>query len=231
MKKNLILLHGALGSAARFNELIPLLETHFNVITFHFEGHGGRPANGPYSIARFTENVLEAMAARSLEKAAIFGYSMGGYVALNLALHHPGKVEKIITLGTKFNWTKETADRETRMLQPEKMKEKIPAFVAHLKAAHQPLPWKEVVTKTAGMMRDLGNGACLKTKDLQNIPHPVLISIGEQDTMVTLEESEAAALALPHGALHIFGGFPHPLEKTDHQALADLIIKFISKSP
>ena len=53
---------------------------------------------------------------------------MGGYVALQLANKHPKYVQKIITLGTKFAWDKETAAKEVKMLNPEKIEEKIPAF-------------------------------------------------------------------------------------------------------
>ena len=116
--KNLILLHGALGSKTQFSELKTLLDNDFNVITFNFEGHDGRAATQEYSIALFTENTLRILEEHQIDKAGFFGYSMGGYVALNLALKHPGKVDKIMTLGTKFNWTAEAAAKETRMLDP-----------------------------------------------------------------------------------------------------------------
>ena len=47
------------------------------------------------------------------------GHSMGGYVALKLALKRPELVDRIITLGTKFNWTPEVAAKEVKMLNPD----------------------------------------------------------------------------------------------------------------
>ena len=43
---------------------------------------------------------------------------MGGYVALHLALHHPERVQRIVTLGTKFRWDPVTAEREAARLDP-----------------------------------------------------------------------------------------------------------------
>lgn len=226
MKKDLLLLHGALGSADQFTGLKTLLENDFNIITFNFEGHGGRPANRDYSIALFTENVLQILEEHHLKKIDIFGYSMGGYVALDLALKCPGKVNRIMTLGTKFHWTPEAAAKETRMLNPEKMEEKIPTFTAALREMHQPLDWKEVVTNTAEMMTGLGNGNRLETDDLTYIKHPVLIGLGSEDTMVTLEESERTAAYLPNGRLMEIEGFQHPLEKVDKAVLAEHIRTF-----
>jgi pimeloyl-ACP methyl ester carboxylesterase len=51
---------------------------------------------------------------------------MGGYVALKTAVLHPGRIEAIVTLGTKFHWDPENASNEVRMLNPEKIEEKVP---------------------------------------------------------------------------------------------------------
>ena len=110
---NLILLHGALGSEKQLHALKNEL-TNFNIYTLNFEGHGGRTINGSYSIDRFVQNVLDFMFANQLQNASFFGYSMGGYVALKLAAYHPEKVESIVTLGTKFNWTPEIAAAEVK---------------------------------------------------------------------------------------------------------------------
>ena len=230
MKKNLLLLHGALGSVAQFNELKPLLENDFNVITFNFEGHGGRITHTPYSISHFAGNVLEVITAQQLETTHLFGYSMGGYVALELALNQPDKVERIVTLGTKFNWTAKTAAQEAKMLNPAKMEEKIPKFVAKLQATHHPLDWKHVVERTAEMMIGLGNGDRLEPEDLQKIPHPVLIGIGVQDVMVTIEESEQAANTLPNGSCVLINNVQHPIEKVDKSILAKIIVEFLNKN-
>ncbi|MEM9686742.1 MAG: alpha/beta hydrolase [Bacteroidota bacterium] len=230
MKKNLILLHGALGSKAQFRELETLLKNDFNTITFNFEGHGGRATTKKYTIELFAKNTVQILEEHAVEKTAVFGYSMGGYVALHLALKHPEKVSKIVTLGTKFNWTKETAAKEIKMLDPDTIMEKVPQFAVRLAELHHPLSWRSVVENTAQMMYDLGQGNQLTLKDMENIQQPVLIGIGSKDTMVTIEESKRIAEHLPSGTGMVIDGFPHPIEKTDKTILAKIIIRFINKN-
>lgn len=227
MKSNLILLHGALGSKHQFAQLEPLLSSHFNVFTFDFEGHGGRPSQNPYSMDLFSQNVLDFMTENDILSSHLFGYSMGGYVALMLAKNNPEKVEKIMTLGTKFDWTPETSQKEIRMLNPEKIEIKVPKFAATLQKRHHPLDWKEVLQKTAEMMLHLGNGMALTTEDLKTISHDVLIGIGSEDNMVTLEESRLTAAALPNGNIEVFPNFRHPIELIDFEKLAHRINAFL----
>lgn len=223
MKPNLILLHGALGSENQFIQLKELLSNHFSVFAFNFEGHGGRYSNQPYSMELFSQNVQDFMNENGIEKSHFFGYSMGGYAALVLAKSHPQKVEKIMTLGTKFNWTPETSAKEVKMLNPEKIEEKVPKFAAMLQKRHTPLDWKEVLRKTAQMMMDLGNGKALKLEDFERVSHEILVGIGSKDNMVTMEESKQVSDKLPKGKIEIFDNFPHPIEKVDFERLKEEI--------
>src|SRR5689334_9363840 len=99
MKKTLLLLHGALGSEEQFSGLKQSLENNFRVFSLNFSGHGGRILPGKFSIDLFVNDVLEFIRMHSFERINIFGYSMGGYVALKLASHHPDSIERIMTLG------------------------------------------------------------------------------------------------------------------------------------
>jgi pimeloyl-ACP methyl ester carboxylesterase len=220
--KNLILLHGALGSEKQLQALKNEL-TNFNVYTMNFEGHGGRSINGSYSIDRFVQNVLDFMSANQLQSAAFFGYSMGGYVALKLAQIHPEKVDEIITYGTKFDWTIEKAAKEVHMLNPEKIEEKIPQYADFLKHLHQPLNWKVVMDNTAKMMTSLGDNPSLKEEDLKSINTKATICVGSKDQMITIEESEKAANFLLNGKLHVFENFEHPIDKVDIESLSKFI--------
>lgn len=223
----LLLLHGALGSAAQLEPLQTQLTPHFTVQTLNFSGHGGKPPAGDFSIAAFADEVLAFLNENKIQQVNIFGYSMGGYVALHLAKHYPERVGKIFTLGTKFDWNPATAEREVKMLNPAKIQEKVPLFAEALAKRHQPNDWKEVVTKTAAMLHDLGHGAALEAQDFTNIQHPVTIGIGSQDNMVSLEESEATANMIPNGRLLLFSEFKHPIEQANFTTLADAIELFI----
>lgn len=228
MKNNLLLLHGALGSKQQFKKLKDILSEEFQIYTLNFEGHGGKTSNKDFSIQLFSENALNFLRDNNIAATNIFGYSMGGYVALNLAKQDPELVQKIVTLGTKFNWTSAAAEKEIKMLNPKKIEEKIPAFAEKLKLEHAPNDWKELMHKTAKMMVGMGNGARLKEEDLKQINQKVLIGIGSEDRMVTMEESEKAANLLSNGTLKKIEGFHHPIGKNDPNELGKIIIDFMA---
>lgn len=224
--KDLILLHGAIGSSKQLTPLANLLQPHFKIHTLDFEGHGGRESSQSYSINLFVQNVLDYLDKENIQKVSIFGYSMGGYVALKLAAMYPERVERIITLGTKFDWSPETALKESKMMNPEKIEEKIPKFAEYLRNLHSPLDWKQVLGETANMMIELGNGSGLKKVDFDSIQIPVQIGIGDQDQMVTITESENVAKMLTNSEFKIYPGLPHPIEKVDIEQIKNSIIDF-----
>ncbi len=145
MKQHLLLLHGAIGAK---NQLIPLsekLSDNFIVHTINFAGHGGEPMPEYFSIEGFAKDVLNYLNKNNINRVTIFGYSMGGYIALYVAKHHPEKVNKIFTFATKFLWTPEIAQKEAKMLDPIKIEDKIPSFAQILAQRHSPNDWKVVV--------------------------------------------------------------------------------------
>lgn len=226
MKAKLLLLHGALGSMTQLDNLKKLLIPNFEIYTFNFEGHGmNNSSNKPFSIDLFTNNVIDFLTRNNIESISIFGYSMGGYVALNVANKFPENIDNIVTLGTKFNWNKTNASQEAKLLNPDKIEEKVPAFANTLTNIHGS-NWKQVVSKTASMMLDLGKDKTLTDKILQSINNKTLIIIGDKDKMVSIEESQNSASLLPNGTLQIIEGFPHAIEKTDLKLLSSAITTF-----
>ncbi|MEL6988063.1 MAG: alpha/beta fold hydrolase, partial [Bacteroidota bacterium] len=181
MKRKLLLLHGALGSQDQFKTLTPLLESNFDVYTFNFKGHGDKVSDKAFSIELFAQNVISFLQENQIECANIFGFSMGGYVALHLAKQFPEMVKSIVTLGTKFDWTPASAQIEIKMLNPTVIEEKVPKFARHLEAMHAPNDWKQLLHKTAQMMVDLGAQKILDASTLASIQQPVSISIGSLD--------------------------------------------------
>ncbi|KYG78659.1 pimeloyl-ACP methyl ester carboxylesterase [Roseivirga ehrenbergii] len=220
--KKLILLHGALGSASMFEGLTNKLKGNFEVHTLNFSGHGGAPVNEEgFGIEVFAEELQAIITKHKLEGADIFGYSMGGYVALYLAASKPNLIGKIVTLGTKLTWTAEGAEEETARLNPELMKEKVPQYAALLKERHGKKQWKQVIWQTAGMMLELGDEPLLTMENLPLITNQVTILLGADDTMVGKEESENVATILPNGKFISIPNMPHPLEKVDLDTLCE----------
>ncbi|MCW8898547.1 MAG: alpha/beta fold hydrolase [Flavobacteriales bacterium] len=226
--KNLLILHGAIGSKSQFNSLASLLNNQFNIHLLNFSGHGGEVFKENFNIPQFADDVLVYLEQQKIEAIDIFGYSMGGYVALYLAKHHPEKVGKIITLGTKLSWTPEIAAKETKMLVADKIEEKIPAFAAILKDRHYPNDWKIVLEKTANMMIAMGNKNVLKDEEFKLIQHPVKMLLADQDEMVSKTETNHVAQLLPHATFELLPNSKHPIEKVDIDALSEIIRAFYS---
>ncbi len=220
------MLHGAIGAAVQLQPLKRCLSDRFNVYSLDFAGHGGRPYDSDFTIELFANDVLQFVQQQNLDRVNIFGYSMGGYVAMYLAKHHAGKVNKIVTLATKYHWDEVTAAKEIKMLDPEKMEQKIPAFAAILRERHQPNDWKDVLKRTAEMMNGLGNDNPLKMEDYAAITTPSLLLLGDRDKMVTLEETVAVYKALPNAMMGMLPGTQHPIEQVNANTLAYMIDSF-----
>lgn len=221
------MLHGAIGSAAQLDNLSLFLEEHFNVYSFNFSGHGGAMYNGSFSIERFSGELEAFITENEIDAPHIFGYSMGGYVALKLALRKSGLLGKVVTLGTKFYWDETTAAKEVKMLNPDKIEEKIPQFAQVLKGRHAPLDWKDVLKETAAMMLSLGNDNALTADDYNEIDVQTLVLLGEFDQMVTKEETVLVANNLPNGTFEELKNAKHPIEQVDQRQLASRIQSFI----
>lgn len=220
---SILLLHGALGSKQHFDQLIIELEKSINVYTLNFEGHGGDNSDRPFSMSNFSENVLDFIEENKLQGINVFGYSMGGYVALRLAAKYPDLFSEIITLGTKFDWSVESAAKEVRMLNPEIIEEKVPRFADRLKELHAPNDWKEVMRKTAKMMLDLGNGEAMSEKDFKSIKGKIIVARGSNDNMVSQTESLAIVQQIPNAQYVELLNVEHPIEKIETKVISGLI--------
>lgn len=224
MKQTILLLHGALGSKKQFKPLIKSLGEIYDVHAINFSGHGGMEIKEAYSMKLFMENVNDYATKNQLQNTHIFGYSMGGYVALKLAASGAKFIQSISTLGNKFNWSKEATEKELKMLNPEKIEEKVPQFATSLKAEHQGEDWKKVVEQTAEMMLYLSQKEQLSPIELQKIDIPITIALGDADEMVSQKESQWAVSHLPNAEFKIIENCPHPLTKAPIEAIKELIL-------
>lgn len=226
--KHLLLLHGAIGAKDQLYGLDKSLKDLFDTHTMNFSGHGGRefPAE-EFSIPLFAKNVLDYLDEQKIERINIFGYSMGGYVGMYLAKHFPGRVEKLITLATKFHWDEATAAKEVKMLNADTIQQKIPAFAEQLQQRHSPNDWKEVLNRTKQMLLELGQANPLKLEDYTSIITPSLLLLGDRDKMVTLEETVDVYKQMSTAQLGILPNTPHPIEQVDIIMLTTTIKRFL----
>lgn len=109
----LVLLHGAFMTIDLcFGQMIPTLAKTHKVIAFEMQGHGHTAdIDRPISQDLLADDVAAALDYLKTNKADILGYSLGGEVALQLAIRHPAKVNKLIVVSAAYKtdgWSKET---------------------------------------------------------------------------------------------------------------------------
>lgn len=226
--QHLILLHGALGSKDQLQSLVHLLEGSFHIHSFNLTGHGGQPLpESSFSIELFSKQIAIYIQDMNIEKANVFGYSMGGYIAMYLAKQMPDKFNKIVTLATKFYWDEKTASKEVKLLDGKTIQEKVPAFAAQLQQRHAPVDWLAILDKTTELLLNLGNNNTLQLDDYSSITTPGLLLLGDRDKMVTLDETLAVYKQLPNAQLGILPGTPHIFEQVNLSLLAYLIKSFL----
>lgn len=224
MDKSVLLLHGALGSAAQFDALRGLLPADARIYALNFPGHGNQVPQAPFSMQLFSESVLHFMDENNIEVANIFGYSMGGYVALHLAAEHPKRVGQVITLGTKMDWTPEVAASMNRRFDPEVLEAQVPKIAQALAASHA--DWKGLCRYTAAFLEDLGNGKGIRETSFAEITCPVTIGRGTEDTVVTVAESRHVAELIPNAIFAELTAASHQIERVNLNLLHNFIANF-----
>ena len=198
-----------------------------------FEGHGIHEIQRSFRIEHFAENLFAFITKHNLAPANIFGYSMGGFVALYAAMNQPDLINRIFTFATKLDWNPESAVSEAKMLNAEMIEQKFPDYAESLKQRHS-ADWKKVLQYTSEMMLHLGNRHPLLTKpalSLSNVSfnelnHHVRFSVGDKDKMVSIEETTTWYRKLKHAELQVFPHTQHPIERVDINMLATAIKNF-----
>ncbi len=98
----LVFLHGFLGSGSDWNEIALEFAPYFSCLCVDLPGHGASRIAEPCRVG----DVLDALAAlldeHRIERCTLLGYSMGGRVALSLAAHVPGRVERLVLESTSL---------------------------------------------------------------------------------------------------------------------------------
>ncbi len=228
MQPTILLLHGALGHPDQFTELASLLQPHFDIHTLCFSGHGPQPlTEAGIGMAHLLEQLEQFISEKGLHQVHFFGYSLGGYVALLYALRHPESVASVLTLAVKMNWTTAAARKEQAMLQADVLQEKVPAYARQLATWHGADKWKNLLTATGEMMLQLGGQAPLSPERLGDLTVPVQMMVGDQDRMVSIQETRDAVQAVPGARLAVLPGCKHPLESAPLPLLLSLTRDFI----
>jgi len=91
-----ILLHGLFGRSQNFGTLMRRLAPGFRVVALDLRNHGASPHLRGMSYQAMADDVLETLAGLGVERATVLGHSMGGKVAMMVALSRPAVVSRLI---------------------------------------------------------------------------------------------------------------------------------------
>ena len=163
--KPLIMLHGGFGTFDMFTALSPALALDHQVIGVDLYGHGRTAiTDRPIRFEQMADDIAGLIQHLGLEKADLLGYSLGGTVALQTAIRHPERVNKLVVLSIPFKRTGWHPEIQTGMtsIAPEffigtpihdaymsvaPKPEDFPQFVAKMKEAmSQDYDWTELVS-------------------------------------------------------------------------------------
>lgn len=130
----LVFLHGFLGSAADWRQVVQSLDSHFRCITIDLPGHGAS-TNLPdeaYSWDGAVDGIAHTLDEMGVRRFRLIGYSMGGRLAMGLALRHRRRVARLVLIGASPGFRRE-ADRIRRIEldreRAEALASDLPAFV------------------------------------------------------------------------------------------------------
>lgn len=216
---NLLLLHGALGSRHQLELLADAAPTrHIRILEFSGHGEQPRPEEGLH-FDHFIKDIDRALDAAGWEGAHLFGFSMGGYAALLFASRFPERVQSVVTLGTKMKWDREGLERELRLLDPQKMKEKVPHFAMQLIEQHGPNRWEGLVRDTAMIITGHTDRPFLTPDVLRGIATPAMLCVGDRDRTAVPEHTLEAARLMPKGSTLVLPATRHPFDDADLNVL------------
>jgi 2-succinyl-6-hydroxy-2,4-cyclohexadiene-1-carboxylate synthase len=201
----LILLHGFAGSSESWSALLPSLTAKFDVICFDLPGHGQSEAPAAAernAMERVAGDIIQILDAIGVSVVSLLGYSMGGRLALYIALRYPELVARLI-LESSSPGLERTVDRQQRAVNDDRLAERIerfgvPAFVADWErnpifASQRRLPpavlarqrQQRLASSAAGLagsLRGMGIGRQPNLwPELSKLKTPTLLMAGEMD--------------------------------------------------
>jgi pimeloyl-ACP methyl ester carboxylesterase len=237
----LVLVHGLGARGEDWSAMIPALAAKgFHVYVPDLLGYGRspKPADADYSIAQQVKTVADFMQAVHVPRGDVGGWSMGGWVAMKLAIDHPGMVDRLViydsagiyfpaTFGPELFTPTDAAGvkKLISMLTPKPRE--LPGFVAEATVRRlQANAW--VVRRSVSSMK---NGRDLLDFQLYRITQPMLIVWGSEDVLIPLASGEMIHAGVKQSVLEVVPGCGHlaPLECA--KPVTDGTVEFLRAEP
>ena len=211
----LILLHGNGESCDYFEHQIPCFSKDYRVIAIDTRGHGKSPrGEKPFTIKQFAEDLKDFMDAKGITKANILGFSDGGNIALEFALKHPERMEKLILNGANlfpsgvkplYQWPIEIGYRIAKMFSKKSGKAK----------------------QNAELLGLMVNEPHIVPSELARLTIPVLVIAGKKD-MIKESHTRLIYKSLPDAQMNIIEG-DHFIANKNYEAFNRVVERFLKK--
>ena len=239
----LLLIMGLAVSSRAWDRLPQLLAQRFFVIVFDNRGTGRSARRGfAYRMAGLADDAAAVLDAAGARDAHVFGISMGGMIAQELALRHPDRVRSLAlgctfacwrsarapSLRTKIdllllNLGSATAARLGRLLVSPQWHSQNPTSALEWIRRAEPTRFRSALAQL------LAVGRHNTTSRLAQIRAPTLVLTGDMDRLIPPQNSEVLARAIPGARLLMLQGAGHafPLER-EEETIRELTAHFLS---
>jgi pimeloyl-ACP methyl ester carboxylesterase len=184
------MLHGGVGASEMFGPTLPALAAGRLVLAVHLQAHG-RTADidRPLSFELMADDISAMMKYLRFEQADILGYSLGGGVALQVAIRHPEVVRKLVVISTpvkREGWYPEVLKGFDQM-GPEAARymDQSPLF-----QLYPDVKWTNLFTKLGELMRQDYDWS----KEVAATRLPMLLTFADADAIRTAYIAELFAL-------------------------------------
>lgn len=219
--RGLLMIH-SLGTDRRlWTDQIPALSSARRLVTFDLPGHGLSSARaGGYSVGDLGSDALAVADAAGLDEFDLCGISLGGVIALWIAVNHPHRLGRLIAcntsskVGTAELWAQRIDDVEEGGMAGIR-EAVVPRFVTSDLVDRRPetmgLVWE--MFDSIDPVGYIGCCAALRDADLTaslgDIEVPTLLIGGSEDVATPPQTMETLAAAIPHSQLHVIEGAAH----------------------
>jgi 2-succinyl-6-hydroxy-2,4-cyclohexadiene-1-carboxylate synthase len=236
MASTIVFLHGFTNTGASWDPVIAALGESYRAITPDIRGHGSAADARPISLDAVIEDVSEAAPG----EFELVGYSMGGRIALHVALALQERVKRLVLISASPGLAS-PRERDTRRRVDEQLADGIEGMdierfadrwartpvladqPPHVAAAARADRLRNSPSALAEALRELGTGALPPLWDrLGELRMPVMLIVGGRD-----ERFQAIAVrmagGIPHGEVAIVAGAGHAVHLENPQEVARLI--------
>src|ERR687897_659281 len=202
----LVVLHGAYMTIDAMGEVVPELAESRQVIAADLQGHGRTAdVDRPLSYEQMADDTAALLRHLGIEQADVFGYSMGGAAALQVAIRHPEVVRKLVVASASY--TSEGAHLELLEMIPSITPEAFagtPIEEEYLRTAPNPDDFPTLVAKLKQL--DMEPFAW-PPEDVRGIAAPALLIVGDSD-VIRLEHAVELFQLLGGGVMGDLAGLP-----------------------